>query len=190
MTTKAEARKIARQRVAQMSVEDREWASGCIVDALSGLDAFRKAKSLFVYLATDIEPDTEEIIGLALMLERTVSVPKVRGDKMDAVTITPYTNFFRNKWGILEPKKGQLAYDIEAAVIPMAAFDGLKRVGRGGGYYDRFLAERDLIKIGVAFDCQQVQGTEVCDHDVAMDVVVTEKRVITREGETANIYGE
>jgi len=48
-------------------------------------------------LGTETEPDTEEIVGLALMLERTVSVPRVHGRDMDAIVISPYTNFKRNK---------------------------------------------------------------------------------------------
>lgn len=188
--TKEEARIASKKAIAKLSNEDKEWASGAICDALSGLSEFCRAHSIFVFLGTDTEPDTEEIVGLALMLERTVSVPRVHGRDMDAIVISPYTNFKRNRWNILEPVGGHKTDDIDVAIIPLVAFDGLKRVGHGGGYYDRFLSAHDCIKIGVAFDCQSVEGLCADDLDISMDILITEKRIITRSGEVTNIFGE
>lgn len=187
--TKAEARLSARKAVSKMSVEEKEWASGAICDALSGLNEFTRSHSVFVFLGTDTEPDTEEIVGLALMLERTVAVPRVNGKDMNAIAISPYTNFKRNKWNILEPVGGRKIDDIDVAVIPLVAFDGLNRVGHGGGYYDRFLSTHDCLKIGIAFDCQCVQGLKADDFDISLDILITEKRIITRDGERINEYG-
>jgi len=170
--------------------EEKEWASGAICDAISGLDEFRYAHSVFVYLGTLTEPNTEEIVGLALMMERTVSVPRVHGREMDAVIISPYTNFKRNKWNILEPVGCHKTDEIDVAVIPLVAFDGLKRVGHGGGYYDRFLSSHDCIKIGIAFDCQRVENLQTEAFDIPLDVLITEKRIITHNGEIINEFGE
>ncbi len=188
--TKAEARQAAKAAVARMSEIEKELASGAICDAMSGLREFCGAHSVFVFLGTDTEPDTEEIAGLALMLERTVAVPRVHGRDMSAIAITPFTNFKKNKWGILEPVGGRKIDEIDVAVIPLVAFDGLKRVGHGGGYYDRFLSVHDCFKIGVAFDCQSVIGLTADDFDIPMDILVTEKRIITSLGEINNVYGE
>ena len=188
--TKAEARLAAKAAVLKMSSDEKELASGAICDALSGLQEFKSAHSVFVYLGTETEPATDEIVGLALMLERTVAVPRVRGKEMDAVVISPFTNFKTNKWKILEPVGGHTIDDIDVAVIPLVAFDGLKRVGHGGGYYDRFLSTHNCLKIGIAFDCQCVSDLQVEDFDIPLDVLVTEKRIINGEGEQANIYGE
>lgn len=188
--TKAEARLAAKTAVAKMSSEEKELASGAICDALSGLEEFKRAHSVFVYLGTEGEPATDEVVGLALMLERTVAVPRVRGREMDAIGISPYTNFKTNRWNILEPVGGHAIDDIDVAVIPLVAFDGLKRVGHGGGYYDRFLSTHSCLKIGIAFDCQCVEGLQVEDFDIPLDILVTEKRIIDRSGESKNIYGE
>lgn len=188
--TKAEARLSARSAIARMSEDEKDWASGAICDALSGLNEFSGAHSVFVFLGTDTEPNTEEIVGLALMLERVVAVPRVHGREMNAIAITPYTNFKRNKWNILEPVGGRSIDEIDVAVIPLVAFDGLKRVGHGGGYYDRFLSKHECIKIGIAFDCQSVEGLSVEDFDIPLDILVTEKRVITKDGERVNAFGE
>lgn len=173
-----------------MSDSEKEWASGAIADALSGLDAYKRAHKVFIYLGTQNEPDTNEIVGLALMLEKIVCVPRVCGDDMNAVIITPYTNFKTNRWGISEPVGGQATQDVDVALIPLVAFDGLNRVGHGKGYYDRYLASHDCLKIGLAFDCQNVDGLVPDECDVPLDILVTQNRIIDRDGEHKNTFGE
>ena len=149
--TKQEARQIARERILAMSESEREWASDSIVDAVSSHELFKKAKRIFIYLGTATEPDTHEIVGLALAMERVVAVPRVYGDNMKALSITPYTDFRTNKWGILEPAKGYPLEEVDLAIIPLVAFDGLKRVGHGKGYYDKFLANHPCKKVKAFF---------------------------------------
>lgn len=165
-----------------MSDAEKEWASGAITDALISLDVFKKCRKPFVFMSVDGEPDTEQIIGLLLAMEREVSVPRVRGGEMEAVRITPYTDFKRNRWGILEPFKGRAADECDLAVVPVVAFDGLKRVGRGGGYYDKFLSRfPDCVKVGVAFSCRGASGIVTEPHDIPLDILVTEKEIFTAQ---------
>lgn len=65
----------------------------------------------------------------------------------------------------------------DVIVVPMLGFDqGLQRVGYGGGYYDRFLAQQPQAqKIGVCFEIGRLQKLPVEPHDIALDIVVTEK---------------
>ncbi len=174
---KSEARKLAREKLKRLTKAEKEWASGAIVDALSGIDEFRYSKKPFIYLSHESEVDTEELIGLALMLEKDVSVPKLVGKDMKAICITPYSLFKKNAYGILEPRSGHEATAVDVAVVPMLAYDGLMRVGHGGGYYDRFLNCRDVFKLGVAFDCQKCDGVEFEAFDVPLDMLVTEKNI-------------
>lgn len=99
---------------------------------------------------------------------------------MKAIAISPFTNFKTNRWGILEPVGSHAVEDIDVAVVPMVAFDGLKRAGHGKGYYDRYLAEHDCFVIGLAFDCQEVEGLETNAFDVPLDMLVTEKESWTK----------
>lgn len=187
---KQEARKIARAKLIKMSDAEKGWASDSIVDAVSSLDIFKSAKKVFVYLGTDTEPNTHEIVGLALAMEKVVAVPRVRGEEMDAISITPYTDFKVNKWGILEPAKGHRLDEIDLAIIPLVAFDGLKRVGHGKGYYDKFLSSHPCKKLGLAYECQSVEGLECDSFDVPLDMLVTEKRVVTSpRKKTENKFG-
>jgi len=190
MTTKETARKIANENVKTLTREQRDWASGCIADAISGVREFCLAHNLFVFLGTENEPNTEEIVGLGLMLERTVSVPRVEKDGMHAVVISPFTNFKRTKFGILEPVGGHDITDVDVAVVPIVAFDSLNRAGHGAGYYDKFLSAHDCFKIGIAFDCQEVKDLEVTDLDVPLDMIITEKRIIFADKVQKNPFGE
>ncbi len=81
-----------------------------------------------------------------------------------------------NKYGILEPQTEPFTLDIELFFVPALAVsrDGV-RLGYGGGFYDRFLAGKDCLKIGV---CREEEfGMELPSesHDIPMDGAVTEK---------------
>ena len=77
--------------------------------------------------------------------------------------------------------------EIGAVVVPLIAFDRTgHRLGYGAGYYDRFLSKNPgLIKIGVAFSCQEVPETPADGNDIAMDVIVTEREIIRCRGNRA-----
>ncbi len=96
-------------------------------------------------------------------------------------------NLTLGKYGILAPTNSQelLASDFQLviALIPGLGFDLLgNRLGRGLGFYDRFLANyplpSKLIKIGVALDCQITQQLPIEDHDQKMDYLLTETGLI------------
>jgi len=76
---------------------------------------------------------------------------------------------------IYEPQGGNdvSSQAIELAIIPGLAFDRKnRRLGRGGGHYDRLLSKIDVHKIGVCFDMQVFEAIPDEEHDVAMDEVV------------------
>jgi 5-formyltetrahydrofolate cyclo-ligase len=70
---------------------------------------------------------------------------------------------------------------IDLVVVPVVGFDQRgTRLGMGGGYYDRTLADATAtLKIGLAYDCQEVEALTVEPHDIALDYVITESRIIT-----------
>ena len=99
--------------------------------------------------------------------------PRVEGDRLVAVK---GMRFEKGSYGILEPMGTSFNGEIDVVIVPMCAFDDkLNRLGFGKGYYDRFLKNRNTLKIGVAFSCQQTTGIIKKDTDVTMDYVVTEK---------------
>jgi len=68
----------------------------------------------------------------------------------------------------------------DVILVPGVAFSpGKVRLGYGGGFYDRFLAASDALKIGVAFSCQVLPELPAEAHDVRMDAIITENGMIS-----------
>ncbi|WP_289108218.1 5-formyltetrahydrofolate cyclo-ligase [uncultured Dubosiella sp.] len=105
-------------------------------------------------------------------------VPKVvSATKM---VFLPPVHFKKGAFGVLEPESEAvvLSAQIDVIVVPMVAFDGKYRIGYEKGYYDRYLKTFEGLKIGVAFDDQEVYDYQPNLYDVPMDVIVTESRTI------------
>lgn len=67
-------------------------------------------------------------------------------------------------------------------LVPLLAFDDhLNRLGFGGGWYDRFLVGQDgALKVGLAYDVQQADSLPTHQHDIPMDMIITETRTLTK----------
>ena len=64
-------------------------------------------------------------------------------------------------------------------IVPAVAYDRRgNRVGRGKGYYDRLLADTSATRIGIAYDFQLVDEIDVEPHDVGVDMVITDTRLL------------
>jgi 5-formyltetrahydrofolate cyclo-ligase len=76
------------------------------------------------------------------------------------------------------PARGE---DLEVVIVPLLAFDRSgHRLGYGAGYYDRFLSMYPQAKkIGAAFSCQEIGSVPADENDVAMDLIVTEREIIS-----------
>lgn len=133
------------------------------------------AKTVFIYTSMPDEPETRGIIADVLERGKTVLVPKCVGDNMLAVKIRSLDDLAPGTFGIPEPI-GSEAWSggIDLAIVPCAAASrDLNRLGHGRGYYDRFLAEREIFKLCLCFDkllCDVPAET----HDIKMDMVITE----------------
>ena len=89
--------------------------------------------------------------------------------------------------GIFEPKDTCKLFKIDQTpglmILPGLAYDfSGARLGYGGGYYDRYLEEiqHNVIRCGVAFECQWIEKVPCKPHDVLMDIIVTDEKWIER----------
>ena len=139
----------------------------------TGLD-----KRVFVYLSFSSEAPTDKLIEVLLERDWQVYCPRVDGKKMVAVEYGEDLSL--SAFGIREPLG--LAYDggVDVAIVPMLAVDEQgRRLGYGGGYYDRFLDEHsETLRIAYGFDFQIVRQVPTEDHDIIMDGIVTDKRIV------------
>lgn len=173
-------------RLAREAMDDAESraASGAIVDRLIGLSELHSARVVAMYAATPEEADPS---GLAAWLhERDVRTlfPRVVGERLDLAEVSDLGALRPGFRDILEPPGVAIGPEIvDVALVPGVAFDPHGgRLGQGGGHYDRLLPAlpETATRIGVAFSVQVVPFLPLEEHDVPMDIVVTERAVHRR----------
>ncbi len=186
--TKEQLRRIYRQKLAQISPEERTEKSKTACDNLISTDQFRNAETIMFYLAMPQEIDTAEAMKAAWQQKKTVVVPKVFWDKkkMTAVRINSFDDEFSTEVaGLRNPKSNDEVSpeSIDLVIVPGLAFDrsGL-RLGRGGGYYDKYLVNEKLTakKCGFCFAEQLLKedNLPVSENDIAVDFLVNDKEII------------
>ena len=178
MDKKALRREIGEKKRA-LSEAQIEARSRVLADRLFAAEQYRQCKSLYAYLSFNQEVRTSPIIERAWADGKRVAVPKVVGNEMVFIWIDSFDNLApQGAYNITEPiEDGPVADDATALVLmPGLAFDREgRRVGYGGGYYDRFLEkEPDHPLVALCYDFQLVDHLEVEAHDVPVDVVITD----------------
>lgn len=159
----------------------RRALSDDITKRALALPAYRDAKTVFCFVGTDRELDTEPIMAAAFADGKQVCVPLTEKDGvMTARRIKSLDDLVATgSFGIREPGKRAKVVDsadIDIAFVPCSAVDRCRnRVGKGGGYYDRYLADTATYKAGLCPAALRVWRLPAKATDVAVDVVVTEK---------------
>ncbi len=162
--------------------------SKVIAQKLDKLDCVKRAKTIMCYVSFGSEVYTHDIINTWISQGKQVCVPRVvknKGKSMEAVKISSLHELEPGTYGVLEPTSGQKNVvspdSIDVVIVPGCAFDLHKnRMGYGAGYYDRFLnlISDSCLKVGVAFDFQIMDEIPWDEHDIPMDIIITEERNI------------
>ncbi|MBI3034189.1 5-formyltetrahydrofolate cyclo-ligase [Candidatus Woesearchaeota archaeon] len=156
--------------------------SAAIQERFSGLTEYSEADTIMLYWATGNEVSTKEAIRQALELGKRVVLPVTNpgNNELVPVQLKSIANTRKGAFGITEPIGEPVEPgEIDIIVVPVVAFDEEgDRIGRGLGYYDRFLKKTRCIKVGFAYDFQKADNVPQEEHDVRLDKVVTETRVI------------
>ena len=181
---------LGRQRLRAMMLEklkskrrgEIEEKSRKIQEKLFKLKAFKQAKTVMFYLAQAYEVQTRSMIEEALKKRKKVVVPTcdIKAKKIIPCLLEGLGagDFKKGAYRIDEPRcrKPVAKGDIDLIVVPGLAFDTQgNRLGRGAGYYDRFLdtVPDDIPKVGLAFRYQVLKRLSHCQpHDVRLDKVL------------------
>jgi len=165
----------------EMSVEQRVVADAAIFNQLKKMGEFGDLEIVMCYVSFAGEVDTHRIIKYWLAAGMRVCVPKVNvGVKsMVGVEIKDFDrDLVVGAYGILEPNDSCVCVvdlaDISLVVLPGLVFDRVgNRIGFGGGFYDKFLAQfpEGTKFVGLAYDWQVVDELEADDWDVAVSVI-------------------
>ncbi|MBO5227406.1 MAG: 5-formyltetrahydrofolate cyclo-ligase [Lachnospiraceae bacterium] len=140
---------------------------------------YKNATCIYAYMPAKGEVDVTSLIEEAWHDGKKVAVPKVIDKDMIFYYIKSFDDLESGYFGILEPKEGLEAAACENAllIIPGVAFDKEgHRIGYGGGFYDRYLEEHaGHFVMAPAYDFQVVDRIVVEEHDIGVDMVVSER---------------
>ncbi len=158
-----------------------------IKEQVLNLDEFKEAKIILFYISYDNEVYTHEMIKESLEIKKQVVVPKTDMNKRTILcsSLTKWDDLSAGAYNILEPRQESLnevsPESIDLIIIPGIAFDCQgNRIGHGMGYYDRLLKKKmNALHLGLAFEYQIVENIPTEPHDVKVEKIVTEKRIIT-----------
>ena len=136
--------------------------------------AFIAAQRVMLYSALPDEVQTQAFLE-KWHLSKTIILPTVVGDDIIPVEYGKDTAFAVGDFNILEPQNEPYSGGFDLIVVPGVAFDRQgNRLGRGKGYYDRFLCHHlDVKRIGICFDFQLVDEVPSEPFDIRMDEVIS-----------------
>lgn len=160
--------------------------SDCISNHLLQTTAYNQCNILFCYVSFNQEVITTSILKTALSQKKKVAVPKITGNEMKFFCIESLGDLKPGTLGILEPiTTNEVIPSLDAhnlVLVPGLAFDLKKnRIGYGKGYYDGYFikyVEIPMTKIALAYDFQVLNELPVEEHDIKVDRILTQTRII------------
>lgn len=191
-TRRNQLRQLIRQRRQGLSHELQQQAAVDLVRQFSNEPRLSKLQHIALYLSNDGELDTGPLIQALWQQGKSIYLPILHPHKPGFLVFQHYrpdTPMTQNKFGIFEPELDvtqlKALPEIEMIGLPLVAFDNKgNRMGMGGGFYDRTLANAVFcqpapILVGLAHQCQQVEQVPVESWDVPLNLVVTPEQVVT-----------
>lgn len=182
-----------RKRLSRVSGQDWKQRSGLICSRLVAAAAFRESRSVLVFLSMSHEVDTAPIIAEAQAAGKLVAVPSIDGDRLafrmlagdpEALPLDDYgIRVPRVEWPVFDPAASRTR---TLVVVPGLAFDrNGNRLGRGKGFYDRFLrdarvaAGENLVAVAICLSEQITELVPTGPDDQRVDAIVTERELVT-----------
>ena len=178
---KQAARRAARQQLAQISPQEFSAIGAAMWQTLQAQPAWQSAESVFCFVGALHEPDTMPILQGALSAGKQLLVPRIEGPgQMQLVPLQSLEQLQTGAFGILEPPQALSAVPagsgVQLAVLPcLAATRSGARLGHGGGYYDRFLANYSGQRLILCPEALLAQSLPTGPLDEPAQAVLTEK---------------
>ena len=180
--SKSAVRRRLREVLDAMSDVDRHRKSLAACSLITAAPEFTAARCVMLYVSIPTEVDTAPLALRAWQAGKTVVVPKVSWDQRRMLPIEIHsltTGMTSTGPGIREPIAGNpWPLDmVDLVIVPGLGFTNTGyRIGRGMGFYDRFLAQPDFLGVscGLAFSEQVVNDLPVLDHDVPLSMLATD----------------
>lgn len=176
---KQRMRELLIQKRRMLSAEERTAQSELILSQLEKMTVFREAKTVLLYYPKNNEVDVLPLFK-RYKRDKVLLLPVTHRNGMTANPYEGNDKMHRGKVGIPEPTTPPFEGNIDIIIVPAVAFDKEgNRLGRGGGYYDRFLKKQTHATIiGVGYDFQLVDEVPVRKHDQKMHRIILPSQTI------------
>jgi 5-formyltetrahydrofolate cyclo-ligase len=187
MTAKEAIRMEVLKKRDSLQLDIKAKKDALIRQRLFALPEFAEAKVILLYASFRSEADTLKILADSFSIGKRILLPRVNKEKRRLVLyeIENLHEVFPGFMGIPEPlMTAERMRSIDAAdlvIVPGAAFDGKgNRLGYGAGYYDILLSEgtKNMPLVALAYEEQIVDSAPAEQHDVKVDMIITDQRLI------------
>ncbi|WP_432358602.1 5-formyltetrahydrofolate cyclo-ligase [Sporosarcina sp. UB5] len=183
--SKLSKRKLMLTVMKDMNPSEHASKSAAILERLYTCEEYASARTIGVTISRFPEVDTYPLIEFAWKSGKRVAVPKCIPEtrEMDFRLITSMSDletvYMDLKEPIVERTVSIGKSEIGLQVVPGVVFsDEGFRIGFGGGYYDRYLTNYDGNRVSLAFEIQTSQLVPIEEHDIPVNKIITENRVI------------
>lgn len=184
MTQRQAIRQQVRHLRRALTDEQQAQAAEQLAELALNFAPLSAADTVALFLSVDGELNTRPLIARLWHLKKTVCLPVLHPfspGHLLFLRYTPDTPLITNRLGIPEPPldiQQLITLDqLDLMLVPLVAFDRHgQRLGMGGGFYDRTLQQwrqHGFLPVGVAHDCQQVEGLPVAEWDVPLPAIIT-----------------
>jgi len=176
---KQRLRKQCGQRLRAWPLSQKERASVEIMSSLEKLPQWNSAPRIFGFWPLADEPDLRPL----LLRQPKLFLPRIAGDRLIFHRYTGQDKMQKSRHGTLEPiesEQSEVPAKEDLLLVPGVAFTAKgERLGRGGGFYDRFLSilDPDIEKAGVCFSCQILPQIPRESHDLCVDFVICDRTI-------------
>ncbi len=162
------------------SFDFMEIASAKMQKKLKKINAFRNAQKIGVYYPIGSEILTQDIIQELFSNGKDVFLPKVIGENIEFRKITDFSSLEKGSFDIMEPKDDCMTdNNLDVVLVPTVGISPIGvRLGYGHGFYDRYLAEHKTTTISLTLEKQIVKNIPKSEHDIVIDWIVTEDRIL------------
>jgi 5-formyltetrahydrofolate cyclo-ligase len=192
MQTKNDVRAGIKTRLAALDNERFRLEGNLAATRLAGQAPWRATARILLFLSMRDEIDTAALLNTALTANKEVYAPRIEGDAMVFYRIAGADAWNSGAYGIREPAPGPRFRPQDGGALiltPGLAFDRYgNRLGRGKGYYDRFLSslparaaspvEKDFFVCAFCMDMQVVDRVPADEHDMRVDAICTGRRFL------------
>lgn len=147
--------------------------SSIICDKIIDCERYKNSNVIYLYCSANNEVDLDKLIDDAYSKGKIVAFPKVEGNEIYFYSVVSKNDLKPGYFNIPEPDITNPAPAPDLIIVPGTVFtkDG-KRLGYGGGFYDRFLSQNKVYSIGVCYDFQIVDSLQTMPHDQILNEVI------------------